>query len=649
MKKEEIIQGILDYLNNDKAKYAVMVSGPWGSGKTYLYEHGISEAIETNENGKNERKVNTYISLYGMATVEELTREIVLNYIIKSKLNGNVTEGKIFQKLEKITGILSKMITVSLNNVSVNFNDIKGVLQENVKFQNMVICFDDLERCNIPINIVFGVINNLVEHCGCKVIILADEENIGNMYANLNIENKYLSIINGRKIVFEKDCNKEDLKGLEAITVKELKELNKKVYEENYLYKDIKEKVIGVTFPYQVEIKKEFDTIIKESINSEELRRELHKKKEDILQYMEKCDNSNIRITKNWMINFERIFKVIKKNYDGKYFNEIFNNFLIYSIRVACALGKNKPLYKWKNDEMIGEGIYLEDSFLFNTCGYKFIDMLYIQSILNPMEVYYAANYIMNKMKKEEEQLKRYSRGEALNKLHEWKYYEDEDIDPIICDLLIELKDKKYVYQDYPNIIAYVILLHSKRLYNGSVDTFIDAMEKNIKEEKGKVEIERLGNGTWDDEAIEHKYYKYLEKIENCIESKNHALSQNDINKSLVESNDNWAEDLYAYCKKNADTFLQEYKFFYYIDIEALYKKIVNAKPKEIYIVGDVIRGVYRFGNIYEFYVKDIAKVKEFVEMLNKWEPEKETRKIAKAGLINILKEKLKDLGASID
>lgn len=28
MKKEEIIQGILDYLNNDKAKYAVMVSGP---------------------------------------------------------------------------------------------------------------------------------------------------------------------------------------------------------------------------------------------------------------------------------------------------------------------------------------------------------------------------------------------------------------------------------------------------------------------------------------------------------------------------------------------------------------------------------------------------------------------------------------------
>lgn len=649
MKKEEIIQGILDYLNNDKAKYAVMVSGPWGSGKTYLYEHGISEAIETNENGKNERKVNTYISLYGMATVEELTREIVLNYIIKSKLNSNDAAGKIFPKLEKITGILSKMITVSVNNVSVNFNDIKGVLQENVKFQNMVICFDDLERCNIPINIVFGVINNLVEHCGCKVIILADEENIGNMYANLNIENKYLSIINGRKIVFEKECNKEDLKGLEAITVKELKELNKKVYEENYLYKDIKEKVIGATFPYEVEIKKEFDTIIKESINSEDLKGKLYKKKEDILQYMEKCDNSNIRITKNWMINFERIFKVIKKNYDGKYFNEIFNNFLIYSIRVACALGKNNPLYKWKNDEMIGEGIYLEDGFLFNTCGYKFIDMLYIQSILNPMEVYYAANYIMDKMKKEEEQLKRYSRGEALNKLREWRYYEDEEIEPIICDLLNEIKNKKYVYQDYPNIIANVLMFRSKKLYNGSVDTFIKAMEENIKEEKGKVDIERMANGAWNDEVLEQEYYQYLEKLENCIESKNNVLSQNDINKPLVENNDNWAEDLYVYCKENADTFLQEYKFFYYIDIEALYRKIVKAKPKEIYRVNDVIRGVYRFGNINEFYAKDIGKLKTFVEMINKWEPEKETRRMAKEMLVDTLKEKLKDLGAPID
>ena len=43
----------------------------------------------------------------------------------------------------------------------------------------MIICLDDFERCVIPMNELFGVINNLVEHCNCKVIILADEDNIG--------------------------------------------------------------------------------------------------------------------------------------------------------------------------------------------------------------------------------------------------------------------------------------------------------------------------------------------------------------------------------------------------------------------------------------------------------------------------------------
>lgn len=35
--------------------------------------------------------------------------------------------------------------------------------------------------------------------------------------------------------------------------------------------------------------------------------------------------------------------------------------------------------------------------------------------------------------------------------------------------------------------------------------------------------------------------------------------------------------------------------------------------------------------------------------MINKWEPEKETRRMAKEMLVDTLKEKLKDLGAPID
>ena len=45
MKKGEIVKAIRDYVNNDKANYAVLINGVWGSGKTYLYEHELKKEI----------------------------------------------------------------------------------------------------------------------------------------------------------------------------------------------------------------------------------------------------------------------------------------------------------------------------------------------------------------------------------------------------------------------------------------------------------------------------------------------------------------------------------------------------------------------------------------------------------------------------
>ena len=43
---------------------------------------------------------------------------------------------------------------------------------------NYIFVFDDLERCDCPINEVFGLINGLVEHEGTKVILVANEKEI---------------------------------------------------------------------------------------------------------------------------------------------------------------------------------------------------------------------------------------------------------------------------------------------------------------------------------------------------------------------------------------------------------------------------------------------------------------------------------------
>ena len=63
MTSKEIVDAVISYVRDENAKYAILIDGTWGSGKTYLYENYLVDAIDSVEVGKNERKQNVYISL----------------------------------------------------------------------------------------------------------------------------------------------------------------------------------------------------------------------------------------------------------------------------------------------------------------------------------------------------------------------------------------------------------------------------------------------------------------------------------------------------------------------------------------------------------------------------------------------------------
>ena len=60
MTKDEIVLAVEEYIKNEKVKYAFMISGSWGSGKTYLYENYLVDAISRIGTGKDKRKTNVY-------------------------------------------------------------------------------------------------------------------------------------------------------------------------------------------------------------------------------------------------------------------------------------------------------------------------------------------------------------------------------------------------------------------------------------------------------------------------------------------------------------------------------------------------------------------------------------------------------------
>lgn len=619
MNKQEILTAVLDYIKNEKAKYAILINAPWGAGKTYLYENYLADEIAKAEYGKNERKSNVYISLYGITTIESLSKELFTNYMLKVKCKENDIMGTAYKMTSNVASLMSKFISVSIGPVSAEFKGLSETIIDNVNLENMVICFDDLERCSIPINDLFGFINNLVEHCNCKVIILADENNIGKMYANINLETKYISLLSGKKIIkgFDDKGKKISNDTDDCLTMDQLKKLNEEIYSENYVYKDIKEKVIGISIDYIPTLTTEIEDIVDSIAGNENFKIILKANKAAILKYMDKCENTNIRIIQTWLIKFEEIFKIIERNYSkSKYYDTIFDNFMIYSIRIACAIGKNKKLAKWDNNTEYGN-IRLDDVFLFNTEGYRFIDDYYSKNILDELRVCKAANFIEDSCKQREsielENEKRYSHGKILDKLAEWYYYEDAEIRNLICELKFEINENKYVAQNYQNIIKTLVDLKSAKLCDSELSEISAILLEKVKNYTENIEIENFQFFSPDKELYE-EFHKYYDPIYDLASQKNRIYDSIKVN-YFIEKND--VDQFTDYCKNNHNLFLQKKSFINYIDLELFIAFFKSSSLPNIYQIIQTFQNVYNFSNLNEFYKDDFDKLSELKNRIN--------------------------------
>lgn len=173
----------------------LMISGTWGTGKSYFVKHQLLDVIGSVEckeasksnnikdvfknkilnlvtrNGNNHLPV--MISLFGIGSIKEL-ESAIMGQLLNS-INGETTskikklwEGtkKILEKSEKLKEYLD---IVSL----IDYRPGVDVLPKQV-----VIVLDDLERFDEKITEteILGFINNLSENLGLKVIVIANEE-----------------------------------------------------------------------------------------------------------------------------------------------------------------------------------------------------------------------------------------------------------------------------------------------------------------------------------------------------------------------------------------------------------------------------------------------------------------------------------------
>ncbi|MDR7370603.1 hypothetical protein [Flavobacterium aquidurense] len=174
--KIEQVEIIKQYLNIE-TNYAVIINGQYGIGKTHFYKNYLSPEIKEISLPKDDRKKFTpiHISLFGFKSLEEIQTAIFVELypILKSKnLKLAVGIGKsLIRGIAQINGA---------GDIDKYIGDITQEADDWLKYDELVICFDDLDRKskNLDLRDVFGFINSLVENQGAKILIIANEEQL---------------------------------------------------------------------------------------------------------------------------------------------------------------------------------------------------------------------------------------------------------------------------------------------------------------------------------------------------------------------------------------------------------------------------------------------------------------------------------------
>ena len=165
MDTNELNKYIKNYLLNDKTQRAIMLTAPWGSGKSYYIKNSLCPFLLENELDY------AIVSLYGLKEIKEVSKNLYLEVRAK-KLNGKsekLATGKIIGKT-----LLKGVASFFGVDLSQSEQDLQN-LYESIDLSNKLIIFEDLERTGIDIGEFLGYVNNLTEHDGVKVLIVANE------------------------------------------------------------------------------------------------------------------------------------------------------------------------------------------------------------------------------------------------------------------------------------------------------------------------------------------------------------------------------------------------------------------------------------------------------------------------------------------
>ena len=286
----DIGKDILTFIRRKEETGALLITGKWGSGKTY-YLKNLARELNA------ERR--EYLGTFFNKTARKIGRIVSKTIDNGLKVAEAATGGNV-----AVSGVqkgLSSVLSLGL----LDFISVKRFIGRGKSQRPFVLVFDDLERCKINMIDLLGAINEYSENRNIKTLILVSEEKL---------------------LAREKSDNNEH-------STTEQREAKDD-------YADFKEKVIFETLRFKADYSTIIDSMIESYQGTEKGYVEFLQDNASVIkQVFWESKQYNLRSIKKIITKFERIFGVLRKvNMSDKISSKILYSFSAKSFEAKPRL-----------------------------------------------------------------------------------------------------------------------------------------------------------------------------------------------------------------------------------------------------------------------------------------------------------------------
>ena len=678
-KHKKLIKNYISVQHNTRA---LLIDGEWGCGKSYFVKNSLIPYLKTekiNNDSFSEPKyyIPVYVSLFGVSSIASI-QEIIYASFLEAVCTDDKSENS--KTAFRNIYLFGSKLALGIGNFFNVGEDVNGVASSigdqilHAKKEQIILIFDDFERCQVDTIELMGFLNNLCENNEYKMIIISNEKEIIKQENEIALAlQKQVSLLDlhfnskqnevkkkpsGLKI-FKAISDSSVMKGIDTRN-DSINQHVLELFEKDKQYNITREKLVGLTIRYNPDLEEVYQLIAEKFATDDEHNKLLNSYKKTVVSLLNEINTKNLRTLGEIFNCIEFILDRCKLYLRPHLVDDckkhaidtkktvctIKDEIVSYIVRTACEYSEGSPVYNWTDGARFGLvdfGTQLNNE---HSYGYAFVDEYW--QFLNVDEDTIKDDF--NKRVTEALELL-VSRKEnsihkelALYTLSSGNCWNQETASALLEQLKNELSNKEYEAIEFKNIIELLIRINDPQtgMYSGllgeddktfeidkdnnqillygrpffklvDIPEYVDLMLRYFEDTNFYIDKQMLEYHSKDLSKVE-QYNQYIKPIIDRIdEEENKNLNVTENGNSIFDSIN---DDLFTFIKSNHDSYIRKHQFFSIYGYDSFDNILIQNDPIAIYQLSETISSIYNISNLRDFFVADLDVIEKLYSSL---------------------------------